>query len=115
MRARPDILLLVFSAIGCVREEAVSDGTTAAPAATSGSSEQDLTPSPSARVGEGYPMPGPERRRLEAAVALNATCVSCHPDEAAEWRRSRHRQSNTNAAYQAAFAVEPSPFCRGCH
>jgi hypothetical protein len=118
MRARLDILLLLFGVVGCVHEEVVSDGTTSAPAAPSASSEQDLNPSASsasAHVKEGYPMPGPQRRRLGAAVALNATCVSCHEDEAAEWRRSRHRQSNTNAAYRAAFAVEPSSFCRGCH
>ncbi|MFT3774642.1 MAG: multiheme c-type cytochrome [Minicystis sp.] len=60
-------------------------------------------------------MPGPHRRRLAAAVALNAGCVSCHQQEAAQWRASRHSQSDTNTAYREAFAIEPSPFCRGCH
>lgn len=60
-------------------------------------------------------MPSPSRSRLGAAVALNATCVSCHAREAAEWSGSRHRQSDTNAAYRSAFAIEPAAFCRGCH
>lgn len=87
--------------------------TTPPPAEISAQSEQPIAAIE--RAGSGYPMPGPERRRLDAAVALNATCEACHKDEADEWRRSRHRESNTNAAYQAAFATEPSPFCRGCH
>jgi hypothetical protein len=60
-------------------------------------------------------MPGPHRKRLGAALALNATCVSCHAEESAQWRGSRHRQSSTNAAYREASAIEPTAFCRGCH
>jgi hypothetical protein len=52
---------------------------------------------------------------MEAAVASNATCVSCHDEEAREWRGSYHQRANTDAAYRKAFAIEPSPFCRGCH
>jgi len=63
----------------------------------------------------GPDMPRPDRRRLDAAVTLNATCVSCHAREAAEWMGSRHRRSDTNAAYQTALSLEPSPFCRKCH
>ena len=123
MRARPEIfLLLLVGALGCVREEREPAARTAAPAAISPPNEQELIPSDNERnernerhkpVEEG--MPGPHRRRLEAAVALNATCEACHKDEADEWRRSRHRESNTNAAYRAAFAIEPSAFCRSCH
>jgi hypothetical protein len=117
MRARPDLLLLLLGVVGCVPEEVAPRETSSAPVTTSAPSEQDLTASASApvEIEEGFPMPGPHRRRLGAAVALNATCESCHPNEAAEWRRSLHRQSNTNAAYRAAFAMEPSSFCRGCH
>lgn len=61
------------------------------------------------------PLPRPNRRRLGAAVTLNATCEGCHRAEAAEWRRSRHRAAHTNAAYQRALAIEPSAFCRACH
>lgn len=121
MRARPPILLLLLGAVGCAREEVVSNGTPPAPAPASASSsasasdEEELTPAAPARFEEGYPMPGPHRRRLGAAVALNATCEACHQDEAVEWRRSLHQKANTNAAYRAAFAREPSSFCRGCH
>jgi hypothetical protein len=60
-------------------------------------------------------MPHPFRQRLDAAVALNATCESCHDDEANEWRGSRHHASDTDPAYRRAFAIEPTAFCRGCH
>ena len=61
------------------------------------------------------PMPRPARRRLAAAAAQNDACESCHVDEAEEWRASRHRQSDTNAAYREAFAIERTTFCRACH
>jgi len=61
------------------------------------------------------PMPRPARGRLGAAVALNAGCVSCHEREAADWRGSLHQRSDLDPAYQQAFAIEPGPFCRGCH
>ena len=60
-------------------------------------------------------MPRPYRKRLDGAVAANARCVSCHPEEAAEWGRSRHRSAATNSAFTRAVEIEPSPFCRGCH
>jgi hypothetical protein len=60
-------------------------------------------------------MPAPYRGRREAAVTLNATCVACHPQEAAEWRASRHRAAYSNAAFQEALRIEPTAFCRGCH
>jgi hypothetical protein len=46
---------------------------------------------------------------------MNATCVSCHAKEAAEWRGSFHQRAYVEPAFQAALAVEPKPFCRGCH
>ena len=60
-------------------------------------------------------MPGPARARESAAVRENAACERCHEDVAKSWRTSLHRQSNTNAAYQRSFALEPMPFCRSCH
>jgi hypothetical protein len=60
-------------------------------------------------------MPGPYRGRLEAAVALNATCVLCHEEEAKQWRGSHHQQATLNPAYRKALAIEPLDFCRGCH
>jgi hypothetical protein len=60
-------------------------------------------------------MPRPYRARAEAAVSLNAGCVSCHADVAASWRSSRHKQAFVNSAFQTSFAIEPNPFCQGCH
>ena len=60
-------------------------------------------------------MPGPARAREEQAVTANAACEACHPAEAAEWRRSLHRTADLEPSYRRAFAVEPLPFCRGCH
>jgi hypothetical protein len=60
-------------------------------------------------------MPGPARGRLEAAVTLNATCLGCHPEEAAQWKTSRHHQASTNAAFRKGFALEPKTFCSNCH
>jgi hypothetical protein len=36
-------------------------------------------------------------------------------DIAAEWRDSLHARAHTDAVYQRAFAIEPLPFCQGCH
>lgn len=60
-------------------------------------------------------MPGPRRRRGEAAVAQNAACEGCHEDVAREWRGSLHQRSNIEPAYQRSFAIEPMRFCQGCH
>jgi hypothetical protein len=62
-----------------------------------------------------HAMPGPRRRRGEAAVAQNAACEGCHDDVAREWRGSLHQRSNIEPAYQRAFAIEPMRFCQGCH
>ncbi|MEO7332258.1 MAG: multiheme c-type cytochrome [Minicystis sp.] len=61
------------------------------------------------------PLPGPARKRLAAAVVENEGCELCHDEIAREWRGSFHQRSNLDPAYQKAFAVEPSSFCRGCH
>lgn len=60
-------------------------------------------------------LPRPGRARGEAAVMLQAECERCHLAEAADWRASLHRMSELEPAYQRAFAIEPMPFCRGCH
>ncbi len=59
--------------------------------------------------------PRPYRARGEDAVKLNATCVSCHADEAKEWRGSHHQRAYDNPAFRDALAIEPTAFCRGCH
>jgi hypothetical protein len=61
-------------------------------------------------------MPGPApRRRSGDVLAANAECENCHPVIADEWRRSLHRQAYSDVEFQRAFAIEPMPFCRGCH
>jgi len=61
------------------------------------------------------PMPRPARGRLASAVADNRRCEGCHVAIAKEWRGSYHQRANIDPAFQAAFAIEPAPFCRGCH
>ncbi|WP_197041164.1 multiheme c-type cytochrome [Chondromyces apiculatus] len=72
-------------------------------------------PSTEAATEPHLPMPRPYRGRLGAAVALNATCVSCHAEEAAAWRGSHHQRAHLNPAFREAFTIEPTAFCRGCH
>jgi hypothetical protein len=63
-------------------------------------------------------MPGPapqhRGREIDAAVE-NARCEQCHVAIAEEWRASLHRGSDVDPVYARAFAVEPLPFCQGCH
>lgn len=61
------------------------------------------------------PAPGEATRQVRQAERLNAACERCHPEIAAEWRRSFHRQSNSDPAFQRAVAEEPRAFCRRCH
>ncbi|MFO0591839.1 MAG: hypothetical protein U0441_30105 [Polyangiaceae bacterium] len=65
--------------------------------------------------GASEPLPRPGRGRMLDAVKRDTECQQCHPDEAEEQRRSFHRRSAVDPAYRAAFAIEPSPFCEGCH
>ena len=48
-------------------------------------------------------------------IAQNASCAGCHPDIAAEWTRSLHKNAWRDPVFQKAYAVEPVAFCRGCH
>jgi len=61
------------------------------------------------------PGPAPRGRDIATASTLNATCTGCHAEIAAEWRASFHAQAQRDPAYQRAFAIEPLPFCQGCH
>lgn len=84
-------------------------------AATSAAAERALTPPAPALDEPRLPMPRPARRRLAAAVRENAACEACHEDIAKEWRGSYHQRANIDPAYQHAFAIEPTAFCRSCH
>lgn len=67
-------------------------------------------------AGPGPSMPGPAPRREPIdALALQAGCVRCHEDVAAEWSASEHRSAYVDPMFQHALAIEPLPFCRGCH
>ncbi|MDI1451423.1 multiheme c-type cytochrome [Polyangium sp. 6x1] len=117
---RPSLLMSFGLLAGCVREDVLTDGqVTSAPAPPAAASPArapaDLAPAADMPAAPGVPMPRAYRKRLDAAVALNATCVACHADEAKQWQGSHHQQSNLNPAYRKAFAIEPTPFCRGCH
>ena len=61
------------------------------------------------------PGPAPRGRSAAEAAALNRTCEDCHAEIAVDWRASLHARAHTDAVYQRAFAIEPLPFCQGCH
>ena len=42
-------------------------------------------------------------------------CASCHPNQAAEWRHSRHGVAFTNAIFQREYREEPLDWCVHCH
>jgi hypothetical protein len=61
-------------------------------------------------------MPGPHRGSSEPArLHRNAACVDCHEEAAAQWSASLHRAAFTDPDFAAAYAHEPTRFCRGCH
>ena len=49
------------------------------------------------------------------ALEQNAACERCHASIAETWRGSLHARSATDPVYLRAFAIEPLPFCEGCH
>ncbi len=60
--------------------------------------------------------PGPARAAPEAGrLTDNQACIECHRDEADEWRGSLHQRAWVDPMFQTAFAIEPMPFCQGCH
>lgn len=60
--------------------------------------------------------PGPAfGPRPAGRMAQNDGCISCHADHASEWEGSLHQQAWNDPMFQAAFEVEPMPFCQGCH
>lgn len=48
-------------------------------------------------------------------VRANAECGACHVTIAAEHASSEHHTAFTDPTFQRALALEPFPFCRGCH
>lgn len=71
---------------------------------------RDLSPSGPQEL----PGPGP-LERADDPVEANRGCERCHPAIAAEWRRSLHARAWGDPVFLAAYAVEPTSFCRRCH
>src|SRR5687768_3228363 len=110
MRASP--VLALFLALAACSDTEAWRGETPLPSPSGGGL---AVPPAAVEASAGPPMPVPYRARGDAAVALNAGCVGCHPDQAAEWRGSLHARAASDGAYRRALAREPSAFCRGCH
>jgi hypothetical protein len=69
-------------------------------------------------------MPGPARTavregshgtRVASPGGENAGCVRCHQTIAREWESSLHRHAADEPDFRSSLALEPLPFCRGCH
>ena len=73
-------LLSLAAAMACADARQASPAPAAPPAEALSCSS---APEPAGPV---VPMPRPHRARLAAAVKADGACVSCHPDEAANWR-----------------------------
>jgi hypothetical protein len=72
-----------------------------------------------AEAGAPLALPGPSPRLraegLSHTAKLNEGCEGCHSAIAKEWRSSLHQQAWHDPVFQKALAIEPEPFCRGCH
>lgn len=61
-------------------------------------------------------LPGPAPRGHGSdPSAENRACEGCHSEIASEWRGSMHQEAYVDPVFQEALALEPFPFCRGCH
>lgn len=62
-------------------------------------------------------MPGPATDRYERSTRAedDARCVRCHASTATTHDASLHRASFSDPSFQKGFALEPAPFCQGCH
>lgn len=49
------------------------------------------------------------------ALPGSSSCASCHPDEYAQWERSRHRVAATNTVFIDGLQQEPHVRCVNCH
>ncbi|MCA9491300.1 MAG: hypothetical protein KC621_15320 [Myxococcales bacterium] len=52
---------------------------------------------------------------LDEPFRSSAACAGCHPDEVADWERSRHRASWTNELMFEGYVQETRRFCVTCH
>lgn len=115
--------MLTLALAACERDAGERDAVVTRSSASASAPEAEGRRDPSAPAWLGYAathwLPGPDdpRRRgaPQARAALQARCPSCHAAEAEHWQASQHASAWSSAAFQAAFAVEPLPFCQGCH
>lgn len=119
MRSRTLVLALALAACegGSGEHEVVdSPGSTSDPPSASSA---DATPPAWLGYVAGHWLPGPDdpnrRGDRDARALLDAGCPSCHATQAEHWQGSQHASAWSDAAFQAAFALEPLPFCQGCH
>src|ERR1700727_480519 len=71
---------------------------------------------PSVAADLAIPFPAPARGPVASGRAeRNATCEGCHAEIAAEWRASMHHHAFDDPQFARPLAIEPLPFCRGCH
>ncbi|MCB9685470.1 MAG: hypothetical protein H6738_22585 [Alphaproteobacteria bacterium] len=52
---------------------------------------------------------------LDEPFRSAAACAGCHPDEVADWERSRHRASWSNELMFEGYVQETRRFCVTCH
>ncbi len=62
-------------------------------------------------------MPGPATEGYERGSRAedDARCVRCHASTATSHDASLHRVAFSDPSFQKGFAIEPAPFCQGCH
>lgn len=83
-----------------------------------GCTQGHVASQPNAASGVSGDLPGPaplKRSQGFDAARVNQGCVRCHTEIADEWQRSLHRHAIDDPVFQAALAIEPTPFCRKCH
>lgn len=49
------------------------------------------------------------------ALPPSSSCASCHPDQYAQWERSRHHGAATNTVFVDGLKQEPHARCMNCH
>lgn len=70
---------------------------------------------PSSTAWPAYFRQGLSPLRGVGALPSSSSCASCHPDEYAQWERSRHRVAATNAVFVDGLRQEPHVRCVNCH
>jgi hypothetical protein len=83
----------------------------AAPARSASPRRAPAPPAPSWRADGLHP----EALGPFATSDGSEACARCHAEIAREWRGSLHRRAYEDPYFVAAYAIERTAFCRGCH